>query len=94
MNEATLSDQVVQVEIGLDKLTKLFRLGVLCATEVRCLNGDSKERVWQLCLNTCLHRRYCSGAVAQTPALECGGELRVLRFTAQVAGREERRSGE
>lgn len=45
---------VVQLEIGIDKLELLFSKGELCATEVRCLNGKSKKTLWQLCLSSCI----------------------------------------
>lgn len=80
MREGGMSDQVVQVEIGLDKLAALFRRGVLCATEVRCLNDHSKECVWQLCLNNCLQNRCLSGVPAHAGVLDDSGEVRPLRL--------------
>ncbi len=45
---------VVQLEIGIDKLESLFSRGELCATDIRCLNGESKKYLWKLCLSSCL----------------------------------------
>ena len=78
MRESEMSDQVVRVEIGLDKLAGLFRQGVLCATEVRCLNDHSKECVWQLCLNNCLQNRCQSGVPTHDGALDDPGKVRPL----------------
>lgn len=44
---------VVQLEISIDKLESLFSKGELCATEIRCLNGESKRYLWKLCLSAC-----------------------------------------
>jgi hypothetical protein len=86
MREGEMSGQVVQVEIGLDKLASLFRQGVLCATEVRCLNDHSKESVWQLCLNNCLQHCCLSGVAVDNCALDDPGEVRPL-FLAGHMGR-------
>jgi hypothetical protein len=43
----------VQLEIDLDKLEALFVSGQLCASELRCLNGLTKAKIWNLCLKSC-----------------------------------------
>ncbi|WP_237443715.1 hypothetical protein [Sinobacterium norvegicum] len=50
------SGQKVQLEIDIDKLEALFVTGQLCASELRCLNGTTKARIWNLCLKSC-HQR-------------------------------------
>ncbi len=47
------NSEKVQLEISPDVLARLFESGQLCAGEFRCLNQDSKQTVWSLCLNTC-----------------------------------------
>ncbi|MBB1271508.1 MULTISPECIES: hypothetical protein [Psychromonas] len=46
----------IQIEIDKDKLLYLFEQGVLCAADFRCLNGESKQAVSQLCLTNCAKR--------------------------------------
>lgn len=51
---------VVQIEIGIEKLESLFNDGELCAADFRCLNCVSKKCVWNLCLTSCAKRMRCN----------------------------------
>jgi hypothetical protein len=62
--------EVVQLEIGMDKLEALFNKGELCAADVRCLNGASKSRVWNLCLSACSRRMTCN--MINSEIFKCG----------------------
>jgi hypothetical protein len=60
---------VIQLEIGLDKLETLIEKGELCAADVRCLNSASKECIWNLCLCVCARRLQCN--IASSTLHEC-----------------------
>jgi hypothetical protein len=60
---------VVQLEIGLDKLEALFNKGELCAADVRCLNGTSKRCIRNLCLTMCARRMQCN--IVDADIYEC-----------------------
>ena len=44
----------VRLEISTDKLRELVSAGVLCATDFRCLDCQSKQCVWRICLLSCI----------------------------------------
>ncbi len=46
----------IQLEIDFDKLKQLFEQGVICASELRCLNTESKQAISHLCLTSCAQR--------------------------------------
>ncbi|WP_006460089.1 hypothetical protein [Thiomicrospira aerophila] len=49
------STHTPQIHLALSeaKLAELFRLGVLCAADVDCLDVASRDQVQRLCLQTC-----------------------------------------
>ncbi|ACA86706.1 conserved hypothetical protein [Shewanella woodyi ATCC 51908] len=49
----------VNLSISADKLAKLIHSGELCAADFRCLDHESKQTVWQLCLLCCSKRVGC-----------------------------------
>ncbi len=51
---------LLQIEIGIDKLEFLLSKGDLCAAEIRCLNADSKKSLWSLCLTSCSKQMQCN----------------------------------
>lgn len=51
--------ELIQLEISLEKLEQLFSKGEICAADIRCLNCESKNCVWNLCLNLCAARMSC-----------------------------------
>ncbi len=62
-NVSAQPSDVVQLEINLAKLEELFRLGVICAADIRSLNSESKQSVWKLCLSACAKRMLCTPIV-------------------------------
>lgn len=44
----------VRVEIEAETLLDLLRGRPVCAADLRCLDCESKRRLWQLCLRACL----------------------------------------
>jgi hypothetical protein len=75
--------EVVQLEIGLDKLEALFDTGVLCAADVRCLNCSSKICIWNLCLAVCARRMQCN--IAGSRQYEsCGQHSEILSGGSSV----------
>jgi len=57
------SEEYVQLEISLDKLTILFESGLICAAEIGCLNSVSKQYVSDLCLRSCAKKMSCNIAL-------------------------------
>ncbi|UQB42179.1 hypothetical protein JX580_11060 [Thiomicrospira microaerophila] len=49
----TKQTQTVNVTLSEAKLIELFRLGVLCAADLHCLDTASRDKVQQACLSTC-----------------------------------------
>lgn len=60
--------KLVQIELSADKLEKLFMKGELCVADIRCLNSESKQSIWQLCLSCC-----CKLSRANQPIFKCRG---------------------
>ena len=54
MADAT-SNQGVRVEMHEDMLKRLLAAGQVCAADFRCLDGESKQRLWRLCLECCAY---------------------------------------
>lgn len=52
MNQPTHNPQI-HLALSEAKLAELFRLGVLCAADVVCLDTASRDQVQRLCLETC-----------------------------------------
>lgn len=47
------NQNTVQVEISAKHIERLILDGHLCASQVKCLNSESKQKIWQMCLNIC-----------------------------------------
>ncbi|GEA49825.1 hypothetical protein VIN01S_06290 [Vibrio inusitatus NBRC 102082] len=47
------NQNTVQVEISAELLERLILDGHLCAAHINCLNSESKQKIWQMCLNIC-----------------------------------------
>ncbi|MEC4724011.1 hypothetical protein HWQ46_00395 [Shewanella sp. D64] len=56
----------VNLSISADKLAKLIQAGDICAADFRCLDSDSKQIVWQLCLLCCSQRVGCLKPCSQS----------------------------
>jgi len=50
----------VNLSISSQKLAELIRAGHLCAADLNCLDPESKQQVWQLCLWSCNKRVNCT----------------------------------
>ena len=61
----------INLAISAEKLAKLIQSGQLCAADFRCLDQDSKQKVWQLCLLCCSNRVGCVKPCAQN----CSGAV-------------------
>ena len=53
----------VRVAIPVELLGRLIESGVLCAADVRCLDGASKASLQQLCLSRCAKCLWPAGVV-------------------------------
>jgi hypothetical protein len=47
---AFVGEQLVRVEVDADTLNRLLASGQVCAADFRCLDCESKQCIWQLCL--------------------------------------------
>lgn len=43
----------VRLEMSEKTLKSLLTAGQVCAADFRCLDGESKQCLWRLCLETC-----------------------------------------
>ncbi|AEG32383.1 hypothetical protein [Thiomicrospira cyclica] len=48
-----IHNPLIHLALSEAKLAELFRLGVLCAADVDCLDVTSRDQVQRLCLQTC-----------------------------------------
>jgi hypothetical protein len=48
------SEKRVRVEVTQATLLRLLRAGQVCADELRCLDDESKQCLWRLCLQSCV----------------------------------------
>jgi len=55
----------VNVSISSEKLAELIQSGHLCAADLNCLDAESKQQVWQLCLWSCNKRVNCTKSCTQ-----------------------------
>lgn len=49
----------VTIKLSPQKLAMLFRLGVLCASEINCTDMRGRDLVHKLCLQTCANSQSC-----------------------------------
>ena len=61
-SENSVKRDVVQLEISIATLERLFKKGELCAAEIRCLNDESKGSIRKICLASCVYNIECSYA--------------------------------
>lgn len=54
-----MSCNEITLKLSPEKLAELFRLGVLCASEINCVDTYGRDLVQQLCLQTCAHSQSC-----------------------------------
>jgi hypothetical protein len=47
----------LRIEIAEETLTRLITDGQVCAADLRCLDCESKQCLWRLCLKSCTNHR-------------------------------------
>jgi hypothetical protein len=77
--EANMS-RTINVAISEAKLAELMLAGHLCAAELQCLDRQSKQALWQLCLWSCGKRSQC----AQCHKI-CGMAAKLPDFANELA---------
>uniref|UniRef100_E6XLF5 Uncharacterized protein n=1 Tax=Shewanella putrefaciens (strain 200) TaxID=399804 RepID=E6XLF5_SHEP2 len=55
----------INLSITERKLAQLIHDGYLCAADFSCLDSQSKQKVWQLCLICCKKRIFCDQCANQ-----------------------------
>lgn len=65
----------VNMSISSKKLTELIQSGALCAADFRCLDLESKQTVWQMCLWCCSKRIHCTQACISNCPKTCSEAL-------------------
>lgn len=61
----------VRVEIAAETLTRLLAGGQLCAADLRCLDGRSKQHLWRLCLKSCARKPSAGTRDRPVPGVFC-----------------------
>ena len=59
VSSAKSPEKAVNLSISVEKLAALFQAGHLCAADLNCLDNESKQQIWQLCLWSCNKRVHC-----------------------------------
>ncbi|ABV87532.1 hypothetical protein [Shewanella pealeana] len=49
----------LNISISEAKIAQLIQQGQLCAADFKCLDSETKQAVWQLCLWSCEKRIHC-----------------------------------
>ncbi|MCG9731058.1 hypothetical protein L1D44_14750 [Shewanella sp. Isolate13] len=49
----------LNIRISEQKIAQLISQGLLCAADFNCLDSETKQAVWQLCLWSCQKRIHC-----------------------------------
>ncbi|GIU25121.1 hypothetical protein [Shewanella sp. MBTL60-007] len=53
------ANKQLNIRISEQKLAQLISQGLLCAADFNCLDSETKQAVWQLCLWSCQKRIHC-----------------------------------
>ena len=48
-----MAEKMVNLKLSQQKLMQLFRMGVLCAADIQCLDTEDRDVIQKLCLQTC-----------------------------------------
>ncbi|MDB2386755.1 hypothetical protein N9W21_05370 [Shewanella sp.] len=62
----------LNIRISEQKIAQLIQQGHLCAADFKCLDPESKHRVWQLCLWCCEKRISCTKNATGSCSSQCG----------------------
>ncbi|QBF84616.1 hypothetical protein EXU30_19525 [Shewanella maritima] len=50
----------MNISLSYEQLAQLIGTGALCAADIRCLDSETKQAVWQMCLINCAKKIHCS----------------------------------
>jgi hypothetical protein len=53
--------------ISIEKVASLLKAGHLCAADIQCLDKQTKQELWQLCLWCCDKRAVCQQVACKMP---------------------------
>ncbi len=59
--------KILHVEICSKKIYELLVQGQICASDIRCLDSNSKQCLKKLCLKTCLYKTSIPNSTCQKP---------------------------
>jgi hypothetical protein len=59
----------MNIAISVEKLASLIKAGHLCAADLQCLDKQTKQQLWQLCLWCCDKRVHCTKGACSS---QCG----------------------
>ncbi|MCL1137313.1 hypothetical protein [Shewanella pneumatophori] len=65
----------LNISIPEDKIAQLIQQGLLCAADFKCLDSETKQAVWQLCLWSCEKRIHCDKQCQESCKSLCGESL-------------------
>ncbi len=54
-----MTTERLNISLPYEVLANLIKAGALCAADFRCLDQNTKRRVWQICLTSCKQRIHC-----------------------------------
>ncbi|PKG73698.1 hypothetical protein CXF83_12870 [Shewanella sp. Choline-02u-19] len=69
--------QNLNINISQQKMAQLIQQGHLCAADFKCLDAESKQTVWQLCLWCCEKRIHCEKACLSDCISHCGSKISI-----------------
>jgi hypothetical protein len=59
----------MNIAMSVEKLASLIKAGHLCAADLQCLDKQTKQQLWQLCLWCCDKRVHCTKGACSS---QCG----------------------
>ncbi|MEZ9819297.1 hypothetical protein AB4238_01540 [Shewanella sp. 10N.286.45.A1] len=71
------SNKHLNISIPQQKIAQLIQQGHLCAADFKCLDSESKNTVWQLCLWCCEKRISCNRQCASECNSQCSSKIKV-----------------
>ncbi|MFC3185599.1 hypothetical protein ACFOD0_01640 [Shewanella intestini] len=55
----------LNISLSYQQLASLIDHGHLCAADLQCLDKETKQALWQMCLIHCQQRIHCKNVVCQ-----------------------------
>jgi hypothetical protein len=71
----------MNIAISVEKLASLIKAGHLCAADLQCLDKQTKQQLWQLCLWCCDKRIHCTKGACSSQCgapQSCGNTSKIL----------------